>query len=265
MKTKLYIILTILAVGSYFALPLLSAEDQKQNIKRKDPVLKKIKTSNSPKKPQAKTIKFDLQKKVKENFLEIHDLKILTANLRQKLSKIENKDLMPQILWHFFQLEDEVQNGLDVKKSLLRLQILTKKDDFLQDKFTQLEKELKLNYISQKQFLQNFINKIPSLIASDNSKDGLVNKIKLVMAKYISIRKTKFTKSDLKSNEFLIFQTQKAIKEQNYSFAIGLIKKFSSSQQQIIGQETLQLQNLNNVNKILTEVRFYLKDFKNLL
>lgn len=258
MKVKIYIFLSILCIGAYFLLPLFLKESKKQ-LPNKTVFTKK--TKKILKKPQKKNLEFDLKKKVKENYVEIVNLKILTTDLRKKISMVKNNKVMPQILWYFFHLEDNVTEGKDVRKKIMRLKILTKKDEFLQGKFLELEKEIANKFISQKQLLKNFNSKVSLLISNSENNDGLINKWKSVMAKYISVRKVRFNKEDEGTNEFLIFQIEKAIEEQNYSASLGFVQKLKPSQIDALAQEIQQLKKLNNINKALAEIRFYLEDF----
>ena len=258
MKVKIYIFLTILCVGSYFLLPFFLKDNQKQ-FSNNTVFIKK--TKKNLKKTQKKNLEFDLKKKVKENYVEIENLKILTTDLRKKISMVKSNKVIPQILWYFFHLEDDITEGKDVRKKIMRLKILTKKDEFLQGKFLELEKEISNKNISQKQLLKNFNSKIPLLISSSENNDGLINKGKSVMAKYISVRKVRFSKEDEGTNEFLIFQIEKAIEEQNYFVSLDFLKKLKPNQIDILAQEIQQLKKLNNINKSLAEIRFYLEDF----
>ena len=264
MKIKKYLILIICIISAYFLISFLLHDSQRQIKKNKPKSTKSLDIKKSiilPKSSQKKLANLDVEKKIKENFVAIENLKILTSDLMRKVSVIENKDITPKILWYFFQLEDEIEEGKDFKKTLLRLKILTKKDKFLQDNLLELEKNMLSDFVNHKQLIQNLSRKISLLNVSIDDDSGLMGKTKSLIANYISIRKVKFSKEDANSLDYVIYNIEKSIKEYKYNLAIELLKKLNKEQKQNIGQEIKQLKKLSLVNKILSEIRFYLKDF----
>lgn len=193
--------------------------------------------------------------------LQIESLQEKYNFIKSELEKNKNQDKLSKIIISFSEVKDCISSRQNCESKLQKFELLAKYDSNLSGKIAALRAILQNNPKSSQQLKSQFNTLIPNIMVAESliKSQNYFDKIKYNLAKLIVIRRIDGNVGD-KNIDSVILEIQKLLDENKYAEALNILSAQNEIYKPVLSDFVADLQNVNQLNKITSEIFSYLKE-----